>query len=252
MVGDHTIRAMIVDDEPLAIERMQMLCGKFPQLHLVGTAGDATAAMQMLPALCPDLVLCDIAMPGMSGVELAGCIALNQPASGRPLVVFVTAYDHFAVPAFEVDAVDYLLKPVSEPRFAAALSRVSARLRHRAAQPIDQTHAPQSWIKEFWVPHRGDVVRVDVGDVVHISAERDYMRLHCVDRSWLIAATINELERRLDPAKFLRIHRSHMVSRAYIERLHHDGNGSWSVILHNALVLRIGRTHLPTVKRVLT
>lgn len=251
MAGDRIIRTLIVDDEPLAIERMQMLCSKFARLQLAGTASDASAALRMIPALTPDLILCDIAMPGMSGVELAGTIALTEPASRRPLVVFVTAYDHFAVPAFEVDAVDYLLKPVSEDRLAIAIQRVEARLDRQVAEPPPPANAPGPWLKEFWVPHRGDVVRVDSGDVEHISAERDYMRLHCRERSWLIAATINELERRLDPSRFLRIHRSHIIARDHIDRLHHDGNGSWSVVMRDGPSLRIGRTHLPAVKRVL-
>lgn len=251
VAGDRIIRTLVVDDEPLAVERMQMLCGKFAQLQLVGTASDAASALRMIPALIPDLVLCDIAMPGMSGVELAGAIALTEPASRRPLVVFVTAYDHFAVPAFEVDAVDYLLKPVSEDRLAAAIQRVVGRLERRVAEPPPVADAPGPWLKEFWVPNRGDVVRVDAEDVEHISAERDYMRLHCRERSWLISATINELERRLDPTKFLRVHRSYIIARDRIERLHHDGNGSWSVMMREGPVIRIGRTHLPSVKRVL-
>ena len=239
----QTLRTLIVDDEPLAIERLQILTGQQDGISLVGTASDGASALRMVDALAPDLVLCDIAMPDLNGLEVAAAIeALDNP----PAVVFVTAFDRYAVAAFDVAAVDYLLKPVSPERLARALSRV------REWRATERSPAQKSkWINEFWVQNRGEMLRIDAAQVDLIEAERDYMRLHVGARSWLIHQTIKSLEARMNPDQFMRIHRSKMIRREGIVGLKHHGDGAWSVDLGEGGVHRIGRTYLHDVKAIM-
>ncbi|PZQ21359.1 MAG: DNA-binding response regulator [Sphingopyxis macrogoltabida] len=239
----QTLRTLIVDDEPLAIERLQILTGQQDGIALVGTASDGASALRMVEALSPDLVLCDIAMPDLNGLEVAAAIErLDNP----PAVVFVTAFDQYAVAAFDVAAVDYLLKPVSPDRLARALARVREWNAGDRGPP-----AKGKWITEFWVQNRGEMLRIDAAQVDLIEAERDYMRLHLGARSWLIHQTIKSLEARMDPDMFMRIHRSKMVRRNGIIGLKHHGDGAWSVDLGEGGLHRIGRTYLHDVKAIM-
>jgi DNA-binding LytR/AlgR family response regulator len=240
----QTLRTLIVDDEPLAIERLQILTGQQEGISLVGTASDGASALRMVDALTPDLVLCDIAMPDLNGLEVAAALdALENP----PAVIFVTAFDRYAVAAFDVAAVDYLLKPVSPDRLNRALSRV----REWRAADRGQNKQKNKWINEFWVQNRGEMLRIDAGQVDLIEAERDYMRLHVGARSWLIHQTIKSLEARMNPDQFMRIHRSKMIRREGIVGLKHHGDGAWSVDLGEGGVHRIGRTYLHDVKAIM-
>jgi two-component system response regulator AlgR len=239
----QTLRTLIVDDEPLAIERLQILTGQQDGVSLVGTASDGASALRMVDALAPDLVLCDIAMPDLNGLEVAAAIdRLDNP----PAVIFVTAFDQYAVAAFDVAAVDYLLKPVSPERLARALARVRE---WRATERVQNQKS--KWISEFWVQNRGEMLRVDAAQVDLIEAERDYMRLHVGARSWLIHQTIKSLEARMNPDQFIRIHRSKMVRRDGIVVLKHHGDGAWSVDLGDGGTHRIGRTYLHDVKAIM-
>jgi two-component system response regulator AlgR len=234
MSDTKPLSTLLVDDEPLAIERLQILCARVPGLSLVGTASDGAAALRLVEALKPDLIMLDIAMPGLDGLSVARTLEKVDP---RPAVVFVTAFDQYAVAAFDVAAVDYLLKPVAEERLEKAIARVRA---HRAA-PEDQA---ESFTQEFWVPHRAEMVRIAAREIDLIEAERDYMRLHIGPRSYLLHQTITELARRLDPASFVRLHRSTIVRRDRICGFKHDGMGGWIAQLTDGKELRIGRTYL--------
>ena len=239
----QTLRTLIVDDEPLAIERLQILAGQQDGIALVGTASDGASALRMVDALAPDLVLCDIAMPDLDGLAVAAAIELLD---NPPAVVFVTAFDRYAVAAFDVAAVDYLLKPVSPDRLARALARV------REWGATERAPKQKSkWISEFWVQNRGEMLRIDADQVDRIEAERDYMRLHVGGRSWLIHQTIKSLEARMNPDQFMRIHRSKMIRRDGIVGLKHHGDVAWSVDLGEGGAHRIGRTYLHDVKAIM-
>lgn len=243
-----TLRTLIVDDEPLAVERMQMICSRMEELSVVGTASDGAAALRMVEALSPDLLLLDMTMPEMDGLSVARKLAgFEKP----PAVIFVTAHDHFAVEAFDLDAVDYVLKPVAPERLGRAIARALSR--KSAAES-----GTSEWLNELWVPHRSELLRIEVAQVGRIDAERDYVRLHVggvggsasdvSGRTYLLLQTIAGLEQRLDPAEFIRIHRSTILRRDRIRGLRHDGLGVWSVELDDGEALRIGRTYLPKVK----
>ena len=232
------LRTMIIDDEPLAIERMQVLCAEIDQLAVIGTASDGEAALRLADKLKPDLLLLDMTMPGLDGLAVARQLGKR---ADPPAVIFVTAHEDFAVEAFDLEAVDYVLKPVAAERLERAIDRAVAR-RERVASDDGE------WLSEFWVPHRSELLRIDAGQVDRIDAERDYVRLHVGERSYLLLQTIAGLEGKLDPTRFLRIHRSTILRRDRIRGLRHEGLGVWSVELDNGEALRIGRTYLRKVK----
>jgi len=242
MTETRPLRTLIVDDEPLAIERLQILAARIPALHVVGTASDGAQALRLAEALAPDLLLLDMTMPEADGLTVARRLVMQAP---RPAVIFITAHDQFAVEAFDCDAVDYVLKPVAEDRLLRAIERALAR---RSADPRPLVEAPGEWLEEFWVPHKSELIRLAAGDIDRIDAERDYVRLHVGARSYLLLHTIQRLEDRLDPARFIRLHRSTIVRRDRIAGLRHDGLGVWSAELADGTALRIGRTYLPRAK----
>lgn len=235
------MRTLIVDDEPLAVERMQILCSRIPSLQVVGTASDGAAALRLITALTPDLLLLDMTMPEVDGLSVARAL-VGQP--NQPAIVFVTAHDDFAVEAFDCDAVDYVLKPVAQERLERAVERAQARKK----APVMPQNTASDWIEEFWVPYRSELIRIAAGDLQRIDAERDYVRLHSGHRSYMMLHTITGLEARLDPNRFIRLHRSTIVRKDHIAGLRHDGLGVWSVELIDGSVQRIGRTYLARVK----
>ncbi len=236
------LRTLIVDDEPLAVERVQVICAELPAVSVVGTASDGAAALRLAEKLEPDLVLLDMTMPELDGLGVAQHFAAQEQA---PVVIFVTAHDHFAVEAFDLEAVDYVLKPVSAERLERAIERAVARRGQRRQKA-------SRFLDELWVPHRSELLRIAVNEVHQIDAERDYVRLHVggpdAGRSYLLLQTIAGLEERLDPEQFIRIHRSTILRRDNIRGLRHDGLGVWSAELVNGEALRIGRTYLARVK----
>jgi two-component system, LytTR family, response regulator AlgR len=238
------IRFLIVDDEPLAVERLQLLLARMERVTLAGTASEGAAALRLVEAVAPDAVLLDIAMPGMDGIDVARALArVPKP----PVVIFVTAFDMFAVAAFDVEAVDYVMKPVSAERLARAVGRARERLADRAEAPAgDEPGSP--FVEEFWVSEARGLVRLSAADVDRVSAERDYMRLHVGKRSWLINHTIGKLETELDPARFVRLHRSAMVRRDFVAGLRRDEGGRWWARLADGGEQKVGRLYLANAK----
>ncbi len=236
------LRTIIVDDEPLAIERLQILCAQIEGLDLIGTAADGASALRLSESLKPDLILLDITMPIMDGIETAKSLS---KLPNRPSVIFITAFDNFALEAFDLDVVDYVLKPVAMDRLKRAITRVIESRDYSEKPPNSSDYA-----QEFWVSHRNELIRIAALDIDHIEAERDYMRLHIGERSYLLHQTISSLEERLDPAMFQRIHRSHILRKDTIAGLRHEGGGVWHILLRNGESLRIGRKYLADVKNL--
>jgi two-component system response regulator AlgR len=236
------IRFLIVDDEPLAIERLQLLLARMDGVSLAGTALEGAAALRLVEATAPDAVLLDIAMPGMDGIDVARALAgVPRP----PVVIFVTAFDTFAVAAFDIEAVDYVMKPVSAERLARAVERARDRL---ATRGEEGPAPPSAHLEEFWVSEARGLVRLAAADVDRITAERDYMRLHVGKRSWLINHTIGKLEAELDPARFVRLHRSAMVRRDFVAGLRRDETGRWWARLADGEDQKVGRLYLKNAK----
>ncbi len=243
MSENKPLRVMVVDDEPLAIERLQLLLARCEDVTLVGTAADGEAAVRIAEAVEPDLLLLDIAMPVMDGIEVARTLAGSKV---DPAIIFVTAFDNFAVAAFDVAAVDYLMKPVQYDRLVRALERA----REAIEKAKGRTPSSSRYVEEFWVPDQNGLVRIATRDIDRITAERDYMRLHVGKRSWLIYKTIGGLEEELDPEMFIRVHRSVILRRDTIAGLSRDNSGHWAARLRDGEEVRIGRSHMDEVKKL--
>jgi two-component system response regulator AlgR len=243
--ADQPLRVLVVDDEPLAVERLQLLLARCDGVAIAGTANDGEAALRIAEAVEPDLVLLDIAMPGMDGIDVARALSSSQVS---PAVIFATAFDNFAVAAFDIAAVDYLMKPVQLDRLQRALDR--ARQQRSAAAAAGEAPPGSAYVEEFWVPDHSGLVRIAARDIDRITAERDYMRLHVGRRSWLIHRTIAKLEEDLDPALFIRVHRSVILRRDTIAGLYRDEGGHWTARLGDGAEQRIGRSYSDEVKRL--
>jgi two-component system, LytTR family, response regulator AlgR len=245
MAETTSLRVLIADDEPLAAERLQLLLARADGAQLVGTASDGDSAINLTKALSPDLLLLDIAMPGLDGIGVARALAAQHPS---PAVVFVTAFDQFAVAAFEVEAVDYLMKPVDPLRLQRALDRTRVYLEHRTDRPSRRKGS--DWLEEFWASDLSGLVRIAAKDVDRVSAERDYMRLHVGRRSWLIHHSMAALEEGLDPELFVRLHRSAIVRKDFITGFTRNPSGRWIARLADATEQPVGRLYSDRVRAI--
>lgn len=241
------LRVLIADDEPLAAERLQLLLVRLEGVDVVGTASDGDSAVRMADALAPDLVLLDIAMPGLDGIEVARALAAHRPA---PAIVFITAFDQFAVAAFEVAAVDYVMKPVDPGRLVQALDRARAYLRRRGEEALSPALPLSPYLEEFWASDLSGLVRIAARDIDRVLAERDYMRLHVGRRSWLIHSSMNALEEGLDPTLFIRLHRSAIVRRDFIAGFSRNASGRWIARLADGAEQPVGRLYAESVREM--
>lgn len=253
-MADQDLKILIADDEPLATERLQILLARMEGLDLIGTASDGDAAVRMAEALNPEVLLLDIAMPGMDGIEVARALSKQEPS---PAVIFVTAFDQFAVAAFEVAAVDYLMKPIDPERLGQALDRARSHLRHvaqdegRDAGEVAGKEKDESpYLDEFWASDRTGLVRIAARDIDRVTAERDYMRLHVGARSWLIHHSMTALEEELDPEHFVRLHRSAIVRRDFITGFARNSSGRWIAKLADNSEQSVGRLYNDRVKEI--
>jgi len=244
---DAPLRILIADDEPLATNRLAMLIERIEGATLAATAHDGDEAVRQAGLHLPDLVLLDIAMPGLDGIEVARALS-RLPSS--PAVVFITAFDQFAVAAFEVAAVDYLMKPAEAARLERAIDRARSFLNQRAAsgdaRPIPET----PYLEEFWASDLSGLVRIAARDIDRVSAERDYMRLHVGKRSWLIHHSMAALEDGLDPALFVRLHRSAIVRRDTITGFARNPSGRWIARLADGSEQPVGRLYADQVRQI--
>jgi two-component system response regulator AlgR len=206
---------------------------------VVGSASNGRAALDMIGNCNPQLLILDVAMPELDGLELARKLGeLADP----PVVIFCTAFEDHAIEAFDLEAADYLMKPVTADRLARAVKRAA----HRFAS--DRSGRTPSSDEEFWVPHNGRLIRISASQIERVEAQGNYMRLHLGARSVMLNRTITALEDQLDGTRFIRVHRSHIVRRDLIVELVHDGFGSWSVQLADGTRIRIGRSYLPAIR----
>jgi len=245
-MADGPLRVLIADDEPLAAERLQLLLAKCDGIDLVGTATDGDSTVRMAEALAPDLLLLDIAMPGQDGIGVARALAERHPS---PAVIFITAFDQFAVAAFEVEAVDYLMKPVEPGRLQRALERGRDYLERRETRPNERPILSPH-LQEFWASDLTGLVRIAARDIDRVSAERDYMRLHVARRSWLIHHSMAALEEGLDPEIFVRLHRSAIVRKDFITGFTRNPSGRWIARLGDGSEQPVGRLYSDRVRSI--
>jgi len=248
------LRVLIVDDEPPARARVRRYLAADPEFEVVGEAGSGTEAIEAVARLEPDVVFLDVQMPGLDGF---GVLAELDARGRLPHVVFVTAYDAYAVRAFEVHAVDYLLKPFSEERFARALERIKERVRgrvddvdRRLRELLAGVASRPGYLERILVPDGERSVLLEVTRIDWIEAERNHVRLHVGDASYLVRGTIKALEARLDPAHFLRIHRSWIVNVGRIREIHPWSHGDQLIVLRDGTELIMSRRYRDRLARL--
>ena len=238
-----TTRAVIVEDEPIARNQLRDLLSGVDWIECVGEAADGQAAIAMIDDAKPDLVFLDIEMPELNGLDVLGRIQHD------PAIVFTTAYDKFAVAAFELEAIDYLLKPFGRDRLFAALERVKRAVRDggdiavssRAHEAMSQLSGSEPLTRIF-VRDRGRIVPIAVRDIERLEADDDYVAVHSRGRRYLVYLNLSEFEARLDPATFLRIHRSHVVNLDHVTALSNYDATRLQVEMRGGVKLLASRT----------
>lgn len=252
-------RIVVVDDEPLAIRGLRISLGRVPGVELVGEARDGVEALDMIAREKPDIVLLDILMPRMDGMAVAEALAVDD----GPAVIFVTAYGQYAVEAFELAAVDYLMKPVTLPRLRAAIKRALARLeadsaqqrvaemqrviesfRASAANELDSGGAGRS----LWISDPRGRTRVPLASVDWFEAQRDYVKIHAGSETYIQRGTLADLESKLDATMFQRIHRSAIVNLQAVRALRRRAWSLCAVTLRTGEEAPIGRSYLAELK----
>ena len=261
-----TIRTILVDDEALAIQGLELRLASHPDVEIVDRCRNGREAIRSIKTHKPDLVFLDVQMPGFDGFGVIEGLMDIEP----PLIVFVTAFDEFALKAFEAQALDYLLKPVDEARLAATLQRVRERLAERRAsdetgrlRSLLKTVAPQAvsgtseevgpgrYEKLLNVKDRGQIFRVDVESIERIDAAGDYMCIHTGGQTLILRETMKDLERRLDPRKFRRIHRSTIVNLDQVRQVKPHTNGECYLVLSSGAQVKVSRSYRDVVARFL-
>lgn len=255
------IRALIVDDEPLARDNLRVLIGEAHDFELIGQCSNGFEAIHAIRQLRPDVLFLDVKMPKMSGFEVLRQI--DPPL--WPLVVFVTAYDQYAVKAFELNALDYLQKPFDDERFALTIGRVQSHIQQKQGQTYtarlvhlleEQGSARLAekrtqYLQRLVVRSKGYVYVVEVDDVQWIEAAGSYVYLHTATKKHLMRIAMKTLAERLDPSQFLRIHRSTFINAAYLRALEPYARGDYILLLKNGIQLKVSRRYRHHVERYL-
>jgi two-component system, LytTR family, response regulator len=242
-----SLRVIVADDEPLARRVVRGLLAR-EEVEVIAECADGDALARVLEWQAADVLLLDVRMPGRDVFDVLDERARRAPAS-MPAVIFTTAYERYAVRAFELNAADYLVKPLSAGRFARALERARLRIADRASVAAAVARLARDLGRRpdrLLVPELGRMVPIEVGSIDWIQAEGDYARVHAGGKGYLVARSLSDLERRLDPERFTRIHRSAIINRARIREVVPEGSSRHTVVLADGtrLVLSRGRAEL--------
>jgi two-component system LytT family response regulator len=246
------LTTLVVDDEPLARRRLASLIAEIPWATQIGEASDGAAALQAIAQHRPDAVFLDIQMPAMSGLEVVTRLrATPQP----PVVIFTTAHDRYAVAAFELEALDYLLKPFSNQRFIAALERARQAHARGDIDALNRAHAlltrpGPAALDRIFVRETNAVVPLPVTEVERIEAHDDYVLVHRAQRRHLLSLRIGDLAQRLPDPPFIRVHRSHIVNLDYVERIVGLDGSRFEVIMKNGARVPVSRARSQEIRRL--
>jgi two-component system, LytTR family, response regulator len=255
------LRVLIVDDEPLARQRIEDLLAHEDRVEIVGTADNGVAAIEAIRTLDPDLVFLDVQMPGKTGLD----VVTELGSEAMPATIFVTAYDRYALQAFDHAAVDYLVKPFDDERFELAFRRARrmieleemGHLREQLRALLDgggaaaPAQTKSGYLERIAVEMRGKVRVVSVSEIQYITASGPYVELHTAERAHLVRESIQSLEERLDPARFIRIHRSIIVRLDLVDTFVRGAGGDYEVQLKTGARLRVSRSRREELERKL-
>lgn len=264
------IRVLVVDDEPLAREGVLTLLAKDPTVEVIGHCGDGQSAVKEIRERRPDLVFLDVQIPKLDGFEVLAALKPEE----RPVVIFVTAHDKYALEAFEACAIDYLQKPFGNVRFAAALARAKEEVRkvrfldmerrveellhymHQlvkpgAAVPASQPETPAAESDRVVLKTGSDLHFIKTKDIIWVEAQADFVKVHTTGSAQLVRETLQSLEDRIDPAKFLRIHRSTLVNLEHVKKVTPALYGDYTVVMSDDTKLRLSRKNRGKLKRLI-
>jgi len=241
------ITALIIDDEPIARRGISILLKDFPEIEVLGECGEGSEALEKISLLNPDLIFLDIQMPELDGFEVIA--SLNKKK--LPAIIFTTAYDEYALKAFQVNAIDYLLKPIKKKLFKKALVNVIEIIRNRKTSLINDKilsliknqQKELNFVKRLTVKSRNKVIVIPIIDVLLISAEGDYVSIKTNEKAYLLRDKIGAIEKKLDPHIFCRIHRSTIVRLDVIRELEPLTNGDYVLFLENGIKLNVSRNY---------
>ena len=262
-----TIRTILVDDEKLATQGLEIRLAPYEDIEIVATCLNGREAIRKIKTLKPDLVFLDIQMPGFDGFSVVQGVMDIDP----PMFVFVTAYSEHAIRAFDANAIDYLMKPVEPDRLADTMERVRAQLANRRTvdeveqlrnmlnevapdavdnmMPVEEELATSRFEKLINVKDRGQIFRVDVDTIERIDAAGDYMCIHTADNSLILRETMKDLEKRLDPRTFQRVHRSTIVNLDLVRQVKPHTNGECFLVLDSGAQVKVSRSYRDVVAR---
>jgi two-component system LytT family response regulator len=263
----NKIRTLIVDDEPLAREGILTLLAQDAEIEVVGTCADGQTAVQAIRTKRPDLVFLDVQMPRRDGFEVLTELKREE----QPQVIFVTAYDQYAIQAFEAHAIDYLLKPFRDARFAAALARAKGEI--RKARYLDMGKKLEELLSSLQTTARpglaapqispvehadrvvlktgSDIHFIKPADIIWVESQADFVKVHTTGAAQLVRETLQSLEQRLDPAKFLRIHRSSLVNLDHVKKVTPALYGDYTVLMSDDTKLRLSRRNREKLKQLI-
>lgn len=242
------IRTILVDDEPLARARIRKLLEQVPYVTIIGEGKNGREARRLIADYAPDLAFLDIQMPDFNGFEVLN----KREIENLPFIIFVTAYDQYALRAFDVHAVDYLLKPFDDERFMQALEQArkqiqleeNALLHHQMVQLLEtHQHQQTETLTAFEIKEKGKTIWVNIEDIYWLEAEGNYLKIHLAQQVHPIRQTLQQVEEQLNPQQFLRIHRSFIVNKNYIYRIRYQGNNQYQVLLKNENTLLSSRSY---------
>jgi len=250
------IRALVVDDEPLVRERLRTLLAAHEDIQVVGERGDGPSALEAFQELAPQLVFLDIQMPGLSGLEVA---ETWRREGSLPVIIFVTAFDQFALEAFRLNALDYLTKPIDPERFAEALARARDLLKPHNREELDQRiramldlHERRQAVRPHIVVRENErYLLVPTTEIHALEATGNYVCLHCEKVQHILRGTLSALEAKLDPQRFLRTHRSWIVNLEQVREAQPWTKGTWILLTRSGLKIPVGQQYRETLLKIL-
>src|SRR5579871_5498654 len=244
------IQAVLADDKVLARQKLRQLLREIPEIEVVGESATAAETIDLVRATKPDLLFLDVRMPDMDGFDIVGALS-NGGDHCLPCIIFTTAYDRYALRAFEINAVDYLLKPFTQDRFRAATDRALQQIQTKKHDPHSASPKGSNgkdYTTRIVFKSKGRIIFMPVSEILWIGAEENYVRICTQSETHLLRETMAHLEEKLDPAVFLRVHRSSIVNLQYVKEVRPEIDGEYGVLLHNGQKISMSRSYRSRIK----